>query len=482
MSTLWSLYLGQVVSALLVYTVALYVYRIYFSKLSNIPGPKLAAATGFYEAYYDLVKDGRYPWKIQEMHKKYGPVVRVNPREVHIEDSEFVDKLYLPRHDRDPLGSKSLGVPLSTFGSWQSNLHRPRRAAVSKFFSKASIASRAPVIQEKVLKMCERLIPYAKNGEVVSIDAAYTCLTLDIISQYCFGVSCDSLEISIERTDKGAISYNETVFDQMLDSKLPSADKAIERLVQEGHTFVSAGTETTSRALSISTVHLLKRPHLLARLREELLTVMPDIDSTPTLNQLERLPFLTAVIKESIRLGGSTAFRGSRLTGSPFPITYKDWQFPPGTPVSMTLYSVLSDPNIFYGPEDFNPMRWLISEKSAAGSEDLKPNTDLDRYFVSFSRGPRNCLGMWLAWAELYITMAHVYRKLELELYDTDIVDVAAYRERLACFPKDGSQGIRSKFRDAAEVKHRAQIFSALALLQVISPDSYTDDRGWWSL
>lgn len=56
----------------IVYVLGLYVYRMYFDPLSKIPGPKLAAASLWYEFYYDVVKKGQYTWKIWEMHEKYG--------------------------------------------------------------------------------------------------------------------------------------------------------------------------------------------------------------------------------------------------------------------------------------------------------------------------------------------------------------------------------------------------------------------------
>lgn len=48
------------------------VRRLYFNPLSKFPGPKLAAATILYEAYYDVIKHGQYTFKIKELHKKYG--------------------------------------------------------------------------------------------------------------------------------------------------------------------------------------------------------------------------------------------------------------------------------------------------------------------------------------------------------------------------------------------------------------------------
>lgn len=59
-------------SILLVYVLGLYVHRAFYDSLSHIPGPKLAAATLWYEFYYDVIKKGRYVWEIGKMHEKYG--------------------------------------------------------------------------------------------------------------------------------------------------------------------------------------------------------------------------------------------------------------------------------------------------------------------------------------------------------------------------------------------------------------------------
>ena len=56
----------------LIYLVTLAVYRLYFSPLAQFPGPKLAALTLWYEFYHDVIKRGRYTWKIGELHKRYG--------------------------------------------------------------------------------------------------------------------------------------------------------------------------------------------------------------------------------------------------------------------------------------------------------------------------------------------------------------------------------------------------------------------------
>ena len=48
------------------------IYSVYFGPLSKFPGPKLAAATLWYEFYYDVVLQGQYTFKIKELHGQYG--------------------------------------------------------------------------------------------------------------------------------------------------------------------------------------------------------------------------------------------------------------------------------------------------------------------------------------------------------------------------------------------------------------------------
>jgi hypothetical protein len=56
------------------YGINLAIYRVYFHPLSKYPGPKLAAATLWYEFYFDVVKRGRFAWEIRRMHSVYGSI------------------------------------------------------------------------------------------------------------------------------------------------------------------------------------------------------------------------------------------------------------------------------------------------------------------------------------------------------------------------------------------------------------------------
>jgi len=47
------------------------VYRLYFHPLAKFPGPKLAAATSLYNAYYDIMQPGLVKM-LPELHRNYG--------------------------------------------------------------------------------------------------------------------------------------------------------------------------------------------------------------------------------------------------------------------------------------------------------------------------------------------------------------------------------------------------------------------------
>lgn len=73
-------------------------------------------------------------------------------------------------------------------------------------------------------------------------------------------------------------------------------EKTLERLSDEGNILIGAGSETTAQILAVLSYHLISNPGILAKLREELETVMPDLNTPIKWQQLERLPYLVSLL------------------------------------------------------------------------------------------------------------------------------------------------------------------------------------------
>ena len=108
-----------VVLGLAGYLVLSIAHRLLWHPLAKFPGPKLAAATKWYEFYYDVLygQGGQY-WKIVDrMHDRYGPIVRVTPEELHIRDSSQYDMVYTGKRDKSRSVARLGGQKVSTFAT-----------------------------------------------------------------------------------------------------------------------------------------------------------------------------------------------------------------------------------------------------------------------------------------------------------------------------------------------------------------------------
>jgi hypothetical protein len=79
-------------------------YRLFFDGLSGYPGPKLWALTNAFGALWQLV--GLLPYKITELHEKYGPVVRIGPNVLSYNTGDAWADIYSkprPHLIKDPL-------------------------------------------------------------------------------------------------------------------------------------------------------------------------------------------------------------------------------------------------------------------------------------------------------------------------------------------------------------------------------------------
>ncbi|KAK1710367.1 cytochrome P450 [Colletotrichum lupini] len=182
----------------LLYALQLGVRRLYFSPVSHVPGPRLAALTQLYEFYYDIVLGGQYTFKIIELHRRYGPVVRISPWEVHVGDPEFFSELYTgPGRVREKWGFYTQQVcdVYSALATVNHDHHKLRRAALNPFFSTQTVRKLQPVIEERVDALLDRLLELSERSkEPLDVMYPFSAFTNDVINEYSFARSDHLIE------------------------------------------------------------------------------------------------------------------------------------------------------------------------------------------------------------------------------------------------------------------------------------------------
>jgi cytochrome P450 len=193
----------------------------------------------------------------------------------------------------------------------------------------------------------------------------------------------------------GLVSSREhpTVFVELMRSDMPASEKTPERMHNEAVSLLGAATETTSWALGVMTYYLLSQPQTMGRLRAELEAAVEDRNDLPPLTTLEKLPYLSAVIQEGLRLSYGVSSRTARIATNEDLVYRGEFKkkpvelvLPRGFAVGMSSAITHYDEDIFPDSYSFLPERWLDGEG--------KLSRDLDRAFLSFSKGSRMCLGM----------------------------------------------------------------------------------------
>lgn len=172
------------------------------------------------------------------------------------------------------------------------------------------------------------------------------------------------------------------------------------------------GHDTTSALLGFLTYELSKRPDIQKGLRDELATLPAGpIDS---LEPLESLPLLNAVIKETLRKYPSAPFGATRNMYEPYTHEYigvdgtpRRIEFRKGDRLITYIWGIQRWPGFWEkDPEEWAPERFL---------ENPSGDTKVGLYAYSpFGNGARRCLGERLALGEARLTVASIVRRWEI--------------------------------------------------------------------
>ncbi|WP_414623337.1 cytochrome P450 [Calothrix sp. CCY 0018] len=177
-----------------------------------------------------------------------------------------------------------------------------------------------------------------------------------------------------------------------------------------GHVSVifAAGHETSANALNWTLFLLSQHPQIAADLLDELEAVLQG--AAPTIEQLQQLPLLERVIKESLRILPPVPWN-ARVTSQP--TTLEGYELPTGTEVWLSIYHTHHSPEIYSEPNKFNPQRWQ--------------NLEVDNFsYNPFSAGSRKCIGAGFAMMEIKIVLAMLLQKFRFQCLPQQTINRSA--------------------------------------------------------
>ncbi|KAF4999152.1 hypothetical protein FDECE_11580 [Fusarium decemcellulare] len=435
--------------------------RVILSPLRHIPGPKSTRFTGAAVWFASIQR--RRVYKLQELHAKFGPVVRIGPNEVSVSDWRHLRSIYA--NNKGVIKEASFYEAATFIG--KNNIfeminvrqHAARRKLSSSPYSLQSVALLDSLIREKAQCLAKRMAAGASLSGNGSVDVLKLCalFSFEVVCQAGFAKNFldepghDEASTLLEAMDGSALTL---IFDSALPlisrlgigRNLPGAagdayrkrdhwremsyrmvdhflkncasdEKYLltplatgvddflgrklshDELVEEAMGYMFAGSGTTSSTLTYLLYEISKTEN--SDIQERLRS---EITSMPgDIVAIKNNQYLNAVIKETFRCHPTIISTLPRTLLEP--LVLDKYTLPPGTVVGMQNWLHHRDPSVFPDPDCFIPDRWL--EETPEMKSALTP----------FSIGKRNCIGQNLAWQELYWAVSEIMRSgLELRL------------------------------------------------------------------
>lgn len=173
-----------------------------------------------------------------------------------------------------------------------------------------------------------------------------------------------------------------------------------EQVLDECLTIFVAGHETTAVALTWAWYLLLSHPAILTKLTTEIKSTIGD--APITYPDLERLPYLTQVVKETLRFYPPAPGFGRTPTSG---FAVGEQQFQRGETLIVSIYTVHHQAEFYPEPDEFRPERFAPDAPQPP------------RYaYIPFGAGPRTCIGNAFAMLELQVVLATMIQSLTLGL------------------------------------------------------------------
>ncbi|KAF9888184.1 hypothetical protein FE257_009179 [Aspergillus nanangensis] len=434
------------------------VHALYIHPLSKIPGPRLYAISRI-----PWIRDwlsGTLHVSVQGMHERYGPIVRVAPDEVSFITSSAWNDVY----------GQKVAKSLTRDRKWYANLtegqddiivaqeadHVRFRKIFGSSFSDKALHESEDVIIRNIDLFITQLKRFGKeNGGIADMVKWYNWMTFDIIGSLVYGESFGCLEgaeyhpwlkvvlQNIRLSSYGALMERYSIFKRLVMALLPrnllemrnfhlgvirekisrhsqrtngtpdvisrasESDLPLTQGEMEANLglLTMAGSETSATALTAATFYLCHNKAAAQKLREEITTTFRSDDEI-VYDTVKHLPYLTAVIREALRLYPPTPVGLPRRVVSKG-IFVEELFIPNNMVVYITQYSAYRSSLNFREPNAFRPERWLGDPSYASD------NLSVVQPFIT---GPYSCIGKALAYMEIGLVLAKMVWHFDWEL------------------------------------------------------------------
>ncbi|EMD89153.1 hypothetical protein COCC4DRAFT_169245 [Bipolaris maydis ATCC 48331] len=460
---------GALVALTVFRFIAVAVYRIYFHPLSKYPGPKLLAATRI--PVHIAVASGSRDKLYQDLHREYGPIVRVAHNELSFIDAGAWKDIHghgtkgtagsLPHKDPVRYPESLNGAP--NLINSPNDVHTRQRKIFSSAFSDRALKQQEPLFLKYINQLVSVLKKGIKENPETKFDLVrlFNFTTFDVMGDLTFGEPLHMLDnaeydpwvsnifgalkmsslislirfypllwkffkmiqpTSISKKSKNHFNHSSTRVTKRLEKGRDSQGVDLWDLVlsqKEGKgltrpemdsnasVFMIAGTETTATLLSGLTYLLLRNPECMAKLTREIRNEFESTDDM-TMERLAALPYFAACIKEAFRIYPPVPLMLPRRT--PADGTTVCGKFvPPNTTVGIPQHAMYMSERNFKRPTEFLPQRWL---------GDPEFDSDKKACLQPFSIGSRDCLGKNMAYHEIRLIAAKTYYHFDIELCD----------------------------------------------------------------
>ncbi|KAK5662523.1 hypothetical protein OQA88_8435 [Cercophora sp. LCS_1] len=440
-------------------------YNLFLHPLRSYPGPLFMRATRL--GYVLRHTRGTLPFDMLDLHKRYGPVVRIAPDELAFSSAAawkdiMGHRVNAPEFEKNLKFYKPLDDMETDIVNAPRDEHGQLRRTMAHGFSDRSMREQQPIIKGYIDLLLRRLRENSKGGKAVDIMAWYNFTTFDVIGDLAFGESFGCLENSAYHpwvkaifalARAGTIFQSAAQWPWLLEGLMKLVPKSLfkerehhmeltmeklrrrmegdkerpdlvegllkkreewglslEKIQANSSILIIGGSETTATLLSGVTYLLCKNREKLDKLTREIRGAFKSEDEIG-FQSVSALPYLLACLDEGLRMYPPVPAGLPRITPKGGAVVSGNF-VPEGTVVAMHHWALYHDDDHFKDPFSFHPERWLGDPAFADDNKDI---------FQPFHVGARNCLGRNLAYVEMRLIITRVLWNFDIRIAEESL-------------------------------------------------------------